>query len=568
MTFKKLLITASLFASPILLSAQGRGLDPAKLLKPLADEWPTYNGDYTAKRYSALTQVNRANVKNLTLAWTLRLTGGSMPGAGGGGFGGGRGGGGGGNNNLIIGGEGTGDYPAGGPPTIKASALMVDGTLYLTAPDNAWAIDARDGRELWHYFWKTRGGTHIATRGFGMWKDYLYMETPDNYLVSLEAATGKERWHKVISDFNQQYFSTMAPIVAGNHVIAGTGNDLDMPGFLQSFDPETGELQWKLYTVPMNPGDPGLETWPSLDAARHGGAQPWLPGAYDPETHLYIFGTGNPTPAYTPGRGDESMDNLFTGSLIAVNVDTGKMAWYYQTAPHDMHDWDSAQTPVLVDAPFKGRMRKLVMTAARNGYFFVLDRVTGEHLLTSKYGSATNWVKNLDEKGRPRRNVEKDPTIGGSIVSPSAGGTINWEPPAFSPDTGLFYVGENNIYSIFYLLDTDPRGSMGLGGKLEARAGSGGSFLTALDYKTGKAAWRFKYEGGAGGGGGVLTTAGKLVFAGDGAGNIVAHDAYTGKPLWHSKIGNVTNPPQTYMIDGRQYLLVATGDTLWAFVMY
>jgi alcohol dehydrogenase (cytochrome c) len=357
MTFKKLLITASLFASPILLSAQGRGLDPAKLLKPLADEWPTYNGDYTAKRYSALTQVNRANVKNLTLAWTLRLTGGSMPGAGGGGFGGGRGGGGGGNNNLIIGGEGTGDYPAGGPPTIKASALMVDGTLYLTAPDNAWAIDARDGRELWHYFWKTRGGTHIATRGFGMWKDYLYMETPDNYLVSLEAATGKERWHKVISDFNQQYFSTMAPIVAGNHVIAGTGNDLDMPGFLQSFDPETGELQWKLYTVPMNPGDPGLETWPSLDAARHGGAQPWLPGAYDPETHLYIFGTGNPTPAYTPGRGDESMDNLFTGSLIAVNVDTGKMAWYYQTAPHDMHDWDSAQTPVLVDAPFKGRMR-------------------------------------------------------------------------------------------------------------------------------------------------------------------------------------------------------------------
>jgi alcohol dehydrogenase (cytochrome c) len=568
MTFKKLLITASLFASPILLSAQGRGLDPAKLLKPLADEWPTYNGDYTAKRYSALTQVNRANVKNLTLAWTLRLTGGSMPGAGGGGFGGGRGGGGGGNNNLIIGGEGTGDYPAGGPPTIKASALMVDGTLYLTAPDNAWAIDARDGRELWHYFWKTRGGTHIATRGFGMWKDYLYMETPDNYLVSLEAATGKERWHKVISDFNQQYFSTMAPIVAGNHVIAGTGNDLDMPGFLQSFDPETGELQWKLYTVPMNPGDPGLETWPTLDAARHGGAQPWLPGAYDPETHLYIFGTGNPTPAYTPGRGDESMDNLFTGSLIAVNVDTGKMAWYYQTAPHDMHDWDSAQTPVLVDAPFKGRMRKLVMTAARNGYFFVLDRVTGEHLLTSKYGSATNWVKNLDEKGRPRRNVEKDPTVGGSIVSPSAGGTINWEPPAFSPDTGLFYVGENNIYSIFYLLDTDPRGSMGLGGKLEARAGSGGSFLTALDYKTGKAAWRFKYEGGAGGGGGVLTTAGKLVFAGDGAGNIVAHDAYTGKPLWHSKIGNVTNPPQTYMIDGRQYLLVATGDTLWAFVMY
>ena len=566
MTIKKLLVTAALAASPVLLIAQGRGLDPAKLLKPLADEWPTYSGDYTAKRYSLLTQINRLNVKHLTLAWMLRLNAGSANGPGGGGFGGGRGGGG--ATNFNVGGEGNGDYPAGGPPTIKASALMVDGTIYMTAPDNAWAIDARDGRVLWQYFWKSRGGTHIATRGFGMWKDYLYMETPDNYLVSLEAKTGKERWHKVIADFNEQYFSTAAPVVIGNHVIAGTGNDLDMPGFLQSFDPETGELQWKLYTVPMNPGDPGIETWPSLDAARHGGAQPWLPGAYDPQTNLYIFGTGNPTPAYTPGRGDETMDNLFTGSLIAVNVDTGKMAWYYQTAPHDMHDWDSAQTPVLADAMFKGRMRKLVMTAARNGYFFVLDRVTGEHLLTSKYGSATNWVKHLDEKGRPRRNPEKDPTVGGSIVSPSAGGTVNWEPPAFSPDTGLFYVSEDNIYSIFYLLDTDPRGSMGLGGKLETRAGTGGSFLTALDYRTGKAAWRYTYEGGAGGGGGVLTTAGKLVFAGDGAGNIVAHDAYTGKALWHSKIGGVTNPPQTYMLDGRQYLLVATGDTLWAFVMY
>ena len=566
MTLKKVLVTASLLVAPVFLVGQGRGLDPAKLLKPLADEWPTYNGDYSGKRFSALTQINRGTVKNLTLAWSLRLTGGSVPGAAGG-FGGGRGGGGGGAANLIIGGVGTGEYPV-GPPVIKASALMVDGTLYLTAPDNGWAIDARDGRVIWQYFWKTRGGTHIATRGFGMWKDYLYMETPDNYLVSLEAKTGKERWYKVISDFNQQYFSTMAPIIADNHVIAGTGNDLDMPGFLQSFDPETGDLQWKLYTVPMNEGDPGLESWPSLDAARHGGAQPWLPGAYDPETRLYIFGTGNPTPAYTPGRGDESHDNLFTGSLIAVNVDTGKMAWYYQTAPHDMHDWDSAQTPVIVDAPFKGRMRKLVMTAARNGYFFVLDRVTGEHLLTSKYGSTTNWVKHLDEKGRPKRNPEKDPTVGGSIVSPSAGGTVNWEPPAFSPETGLFYVGENNVYSIFYLIDTDPRGSMGLGGKLETRIGTGGSFLTALDYKTGKAAWRFKYEGGTGGGGGVLATAGKLVFAGDGAGNIVAHDAYTGKPLWHSKVGNVTNPPQTYMLDGRQYLIVGAGDTLWAFYLY
>src|SRR6185295_12036748 len=215
-----------------------------------------------------------STVKNLTLAWTMRVTAG-MGNAGGGGGRGGRGGfGGGGGANIIVGGEGTGDFAAGGG-TIKASVLQVDGTLYFTMPDNAWAVDARDGREIWHYFWKTKGGTHIGNRGLAMWNGYLFMETPDDYLVSLEAKTGKERWHKEIADLAQGYFSTPAPVVVGNHVLVGTGNDIDAPGFLQSFDPETGELQWKLYTVPMKKGDPGLETWATLDAARHGGAQTW-----------------------------------------------------------------------------------------------------------------------------------------------------------------------------------------------------------------------------------------------------------------------------------------------------
>ncbi len=445
---------------------------------------------------------------------------------------------------------------------------MVDGTIYISTPDNAWAIDARDGHEIWHYYWKTRGGTHIANRGLGMWNNYLFMETPDDYLVSLDAKTGKERWHKVIADFSLQYFSTTAPVIVGNHVLVGTGNDLDAPGFLQSFDPETGELQWKFNTVPMNEGDAGLDTWPSLDAARHGGAQPWMPGAYDPETHLYIFGTGNPTPAYTAGRGEG--DNLFTCSLMAVHVDTGKMAWYFQTSPHDMHDWDSAQTPILFDARINGKMRKLVSTAARNGVFFTLDRTTGESIVTSTYGSSTNWVKGLNKAGGPVRKTEKDPAVGGSIVSPPAGGTINWQPPAYSPDTGLFYVSEHNGYSIFYLTDLDPRGSMGLGGKEEVNVGSGGSFLTAIDPKTGKAAWRHRYPsvGGGGGGGGLLATAGGLVFGGDGSGNIVAFDAANGKPLWHSGIDGVSAPPQTYMLDGHQYLLVASNDTLYAFTLY
>ena len=211
-------------------------------------------------------------------------------------------------------------------------------------------------------------------------------------------------------------------------------------------------------------------------------------------------------------------------------------------------------------------------TAARNGYFFMLDRVTGEHIVTSKYGTATNWVQERDAKGRPmRRDPEKDPTVGGALVSPTAGGTINWEPPAYSPDTGLFYVPERNGFSIFYLTDPDPRGSMGLGGNEGVTVGSAGSFLTAIDPQDRQdrvAAIRIPVGGEGGGGGGMLATAGRLVFAGDAGGNIVAYDATTGKPLWHSRIGNVSNPPKTYMLDGRQYLLVAAGNKLFAFALY
>ena len=556
---RKLFLATALFLGSVMLAAQGP-LDPAQILKPLADDWPTYSGDYSGRRYSTLTQINQSNVKNLSLAWVSRVTAG--PG------GGGRGGGGG--TPVIVGGVAAESVPGMGTSTnIRASILKVGDTMYFTVPDNAWAIDARDGRELWHYYWKTRGGTHIGNRGLGMWGNYLFMETPDNYLVSLDARTGKERWHKEISDFNQQYFSTMAPVVVGNHVLVGTGNDLDAPGFLQSFDPETGDLQWKFYTVPMNPGDPGLETWKSLDAARHGGAQVWVPGSYDPATKLYIFGTGNPTPAYMSAPRGEGMDNLFTCSLVAVNVDTGKMAWYYQTSPHDTHDWDSAQTPILVDGDFNGKPRKMVLTAARNGYFFVVDRLTGEHLLTSKFSDTVNWAKpQLNAKGQPVREPSKDHHIAGALVSSANGGATNWPPPSYSPDTGLFYTPLAETYAMYYLTETDPRGAMGLGGKEEQSVGSMGSYIVAIDYKTGKTVWKHRYPGPAfGGGNGLLTTAGKLLFAGDAAGNLVARDTATGKPLWHARLGQTSNAPQTYLLDGKQYVIVAAGDAIYAFYL-
>jgi alcohol dehydrogenase (cytochrome c) len=244
-----------------------------------------------------------------------------------------------------------------------------------------------------------------------------------------------------------------------------------------------------------------------------------------------------------------------------VHVDTGKLAWYYQTSPRDMHDWDSAQTPVLIDAVINGRPRKLVSTAARNGYFFTVDRLTGEHVATGRFSSVANWAKGLDEKGRPVLNPEKVATVPGAIVN---GSITNWPPPAYSPDTGLFYVPENNALSIVYLIDPDPRGSMGLGGRQASGIGSYGNFITAIDPKTGRVAWRHELRGG-GGATGMLTTAGALLFAGDGAGNLVAFDAATGTPLWHTRLGSVTNAPQTYLLDGKQYVLAAAGDELFAF---
>jgi alcohol dehydrogenase (cytochrome c) len=543
------------------------GLEPAALRQPLGASWPTYSGDYSGRRFSALGQINKRTVRSLGLAWTSRMTGGPAPAPstlppGAGAPPALR------QSPVTVGGQGPDNMMFRGPLSVRGSVLAVDGALYVTAPDHAWAIDARDGHEMWRYFWKTRGGTHIGNRGAAIWRNVILFETPDNYLVAVDATTGKERWSVEIAKFDEQYFSTPAPIVVDDHVLVGTGNDLDMPGFLQSYNAETGALEWKLYTVPMKAGDPGLESWPSLEAARHGGAQVWLPGAYDPETRLYIVGTGNPTPAYTgaPRPGD----NLFTCSLIAVNVDTGKMVWYFQTSAHDTHDWDSAQTPILIDGVIDGRPRKLVATASRNGYFYTLDRLTGEHLVTSRFGSATNWAKGLRPNGVVEPDANKAAIIPGTLVSPVEGGVTNWPPAAFSPKTGLFYVHERNAFNLLYLTDPDPRGSMGLGGKTVAPVGSAPGYLTAIDYRTGRVGWRRLLPGAVTPGptGGVLATAGDLVFTGDASGNFVAFDAATGAPLWHTRIGNISAAPITYELDGRQYVLAAVADMLYAFAIY
>jgi alcohol dehydrogenase (cytochrome c) len=529
--------------------AIAQSLNPATLLKPSTDSWPTYSGDYSGRRYSTLTQVNQSTVQNLSLAFVARLQAGAQasPGA----------------PPVIVAGEGKANFNT--PANIKGAILQIDGVLYVSTPDNAWALDARDGHEIWHYYWRTKGGTHIGNRGMAMWNGWVYMETPDNYVICLNAKTGQEKWHKEIASFALQYFSTMAPIVIGDHLIVGTGDDLDEPGYLQSMNPETGELQWRFYAVPTKAGDPGLDTWASLDAASHGGGNIWVPGSYDPETHLYIFGTGNPTAAYTSGKRGPGA-NLYTCAIIAVNVDTGKMAWYYQNSPHDTHDYDSAQTPILVDGQIDGKPRKLVLTGARNGYFFTLDRQTGEHIVTGKLSHTVNWAAGLDKNGAPVRIPAKDFDLAGALVSPANQGVTNWQPPAYSPDTGLMYVPTTDSYAMYYLTTTDPRGAMGLGGKDELSLGTKGSYITAMDYKTGKIVWQHRYPGVGNYGvqNGILATAGKLLFAGDPNGNLVAYNSTNGTPLWHARVG-VTNAPETYTLDGHQYVLVGGGDSVYAF---
>ncbi len=535
---------AAAFALCSLLLAQGP-LDPKLLLKLPSEAWPTYHGDYSGRHYSALNQINRSNVKALSLAWVYRANT-AQAGA-------------------ITGGEvKEGDTPIWlsflGPQSIKAIPLMVNGVLYVSMPDHAWAVDARTGQEIWNYFWKTRGGIHIGNRGVGMYNNWLFFETPDCYLVSLDATTGRERWHKQIADVKQEYFCTPAPVIIREHVLVGMGGDsLDVPGWLESRDPETGDIQWKWYTTPR-PGQPGSETWPDAYSMEHGGGMPWQPPTYDPDLNLIYVPTGNPNPVMAAQS--RKGDNLWTASIVALNPDTGKMAWSFQTSPHDTHDWDAAQVPVLIDGMINGQPRKLVAQAARNGFYFLLDRTNGKNLISKPFAESPNWYRGVDAKGSPIPNPDKDPKLDGTLVSPTSTGITNWPAPSFSPDTGLLYVGTEQTYSIYYLTDTTnrPQGY----GATERRLATAGNYLRALDYKTGELKWKVPTTGGPQG---LLSTAGGLLFGTDGAGNFIAFDAENGTPLWHAGIGNTSNAPESYMLDGKQYVVVAAGDSLYAFYL-
>jgi acido-empty-quinoprotein group A len=518
-----LALTLALLLVPVLVCAQE--LTPETLLKPGTDTWPTYNGDYSGRRHSRLDQINTSNVTSLSSAWMYRAS------------------------NFGAGGFGS---------VIKSTPIEVNGVLYFTMPDNVWAVDARNGREIWHYKYPPNEGGHIGQRGVAMLGNWIYTETPDCNLVSLNAKDGKERWRKQIADAKLEYFCTMSPLVVGNHIITGVGGDsLDNPGYLESRDPESGEVQWHWNTEPKL-GEPGSQSWPDAEARSHGGGMTWMTGTYDPDLRLIYWGIGNPNPVHA-GAGRKG-DNLWTCSIVAINVDTGTLAWGYQVSPHDTHDWDATQTPILFDAEFKGKQRKLLAQASRNGFFFVLDRSSGEHLLTAPFIN-TNWTLGINAKGQPIPNPAKEPTRDGTLVSPSSNGAANWFAPSFNPAAGLFYVVASQSYSVFYLTAE---------GKAEGFAGRD-DFLNypgtikAIDYKTGETRWMHDLGGM---GSGLLTTAGNLLFAGDTSGHILAINSTTGKTLWHTTVGaNQANGAITYELDGKQFVVVGAGDSLFAFTL-
>ena len=542
----KLMIGAGLL---VLIAHGQEGLDPSLLDKPPGLAWPTYHGDYSGRHFSPLQQINQANVKSLSLAWVYR-TNASIEGA-------------------IVGGDDKEPAEAAGGgrslgPVIKAIPLMVGGVLYFSVPNHAYAVDAYTGREIWHFVWHGRGA--IGNRGMAMWGKWLYFETPDNHIVSLEAATGKERWHKEVVAPDRPHFSTVAPVVVGRHVLTGIAGDSgNSSGWLEARDPETGEVEWRWHATPRA-GQPGIETWPNSQAADLGAGGPWQPVTYDAALNLIYVTTSNPAPVYVgtsrPGA------NLWTSSIVALNADTGKLVWYFQTSPHDTHDWDATEVPVLFDAAVKGKPRKLLAQANRNGYYFLLDRTNGENLLTKAFIPSANGYKGTDARGALIPNEAKEPQVGGTLVSPSSDGAANYPAPSFDPETKLFYVNSTQSFSIYYA-DQAGKNTADTGAAMEYHTGLFHSALLALDYQTGEVKWRHDYPGTGFWSStypGILTTAGKLLFTGDPWGNFVARDPASGADLWHSGLGTqITNSPETYRLGGTQYVLVAAADTLFAF---
>jgi alcohol dehydrogenase (cytochrome c) len=505
-----------------------------------AQDWKTYGGDLASTRFSPLRQINASNVDRLVVNWV---------------------------------------FQTGVPGKYEATPLYEDGILYFTGPAGwAWAVDARTGRTLWQ--WERPIPSKLGlccgpvNRGFALAGNRLFTVTIDAHVITLDKRTGQLIRDVAMADYKQGYSATAAPLLVKDKIIVGmAGAEFANRGFIDAYSITTGERVWRFWTIPA-PGEPGSESWQDgKDAWKRGGGSTWVTGSYDPELNLVYWGTGNPAPDLN--RAPRPGDNLYSNSMVALDADTGKLKWYFQFTPHDTHDWDGVSEPVLADLTIDGKPRKVLLQADRNGFFYALDRVTGEFIYGFPFVHQT-WAKGLDAKGRPIVNPGLDPTRDGMVVCPSLGGGKNWNHMAYNPETGMAYVPSAEGCEKFFIDDLpepEPmRMWMGSIHESDTATPQWGA-LRAFDAKTGKLAWEFKTmtpERGS-----ALTTGGNLVFIGDSQGYFIAFDARDGKVLWKMQTGagagrggGVSAPAITYMLDGKQQVAVIAGTSLFTFQLH
>jgi alcohol dehydrogenase (cytochrome c) len=503
--------------------------------------WLTYSGSYRGWRYSRLDQINRQNVRNLKVAWVYQM-----------------------------------------PVTqrIQTTPLVVDGVMYISEPpSNAIALDAATGRPFWRYRRSLPPKINVCcgqiNRGVAVLGDRVFIGTVDAHLVALSAKTGNVLWDVEVADYRNGYSVTVAPLIVKDMVVVGmAGGEYGARGFLDAYDAKTGQRRWRFWTVP-GPGEKGNETW-SGDSWKTGGAPTWVTGSYDPSLNLVIWGTGNPSPDW---NGDVRLgDNLYSDSVIALDADTGKLRWYFQFVPHDVHDWDATQIPVLVDGEWQGKPRKLIYWAHRGGFYYVLDRETGQFLHGKPFATVT-WAKGLDDSGRPIRNPGIDPTPEGVEVWPGVQGATNWYSPSYNPLTGLFYLNVWENKGLYRKGDaTYVAGNLYIGSvpKIELEEDPGYGAIRALNPKTGDKVWEYKLHTKPWSG--VLSTAGRLVFGGSGGwitrerqdmeASFYALDAENGKELWRLNLGgDMANAPISYLVNGKQMISVASGGGIFTFAL-
>ena len=493
-------------------------------------DWPTYNGHANGNRYSPLAQITAANASRLEPKWIFTLPNAAQ---------------------------------------LQVTPVVVEGVMYVTAANDVYALDAGSGRQVWNYRRpRTRGLGGVAARGVNrgvaVAGDRVFMTTDHAHLIALSRATGALLWETEMADWRKNYNGTGAPLVVDGLVISGiAGGDEGVRGFVAAFDQNTGKEVWRFWAVPAR-GEAGAETWKG-SAIDHPGAATWMTGSYDPELGTLYWAMGNPGPDMI---GDDRLgDNLYSDSVVALDVKTGRRKWHFQFTPHDVHDYDAQQPIVLVDAPWKGQPRKLLLQANRNGYFYVLDRVSGEYLSGTQFVKTVTWASGLTPQGRPIVVPNMEPTREGRRVCPSLEGASNWYSASFNPGTGLFYVQTNDKCGIFTRVDQpwEP-GKSFMGGTFGAAPEPAQRVLRALDIQTGKVVWELPQFGAVDSWGGVLSTAGGVVFFGDDSGALSAANARTGKALWSFQTSQVwKSSPMTYAFDNRQHVAVASGPSILAF---